>query len=237
MPKKDVTTTRSDAKDVDAFLKQVARTPAPRKGNERGRLLFAMDATASRQHSWDHAMQIQGEMFSETRDMGGLDVQLCYFQGFGSFKATGWTSQSDKLLQNMTEVSCLAGETQIERVLKHTVSQAKSGKVNALVFIGDACEEDVDVLGKCAGELGILGVPTFIFHEGNDPVAAFGFQQITRLTKGAYCHFDTSSPQTLRDLLKAVAVFASGGRKELDKLAQKEGGNVLLLANEMRQKK
>lgn len=234
MSKKDLTT--SDKSEVDAFLKKVSQTPAPLDRAGRGRLIFAMDATASRDHSWDQAMNIQSEMFSETHALGGLDIQLAYFQGFGDFHHGKWTSQSESLLREMTAVTCLAGETQIEKTLKHATEEARKGKVNALVFIGDACEEDVDRLGKAAGALGILGVPAFIFHEGRDPIAAFAFQQITRLTKGAYCRFDAHSPQVLRDLLKAVAVYASGGRKALESYADKRGGNVLMIADQMRRK-
>ena len=75
------------------------------------------------------------------------------------------------------------------KVLQHARNETKSQKVGALVFVGDCFEEDVDAAGKVAGELGLLGLPAFMFHEGNEPLAAFAFKQIAQLSGGAYCSF------------------------------------------------
>jgi hypothetical protein len=42
----------------------------------RGRLIFALDATASREPTWDMAAQLQASMFEQAAMIGGLDVQL-----------------------------------------------------------------------------------------------------------------------------------------------------------------
>jgi len=220
-------------KDVDAFLDKIARTPARPMAAGRGRLLFAMDATASRQPTWDRAARLQGEMFQAAAQLGGLDVQLAFFRGFGEFQVSKWTGDGEGMARLMTKVSCLAGETQIGKVLQHAVNETGRGRVNALVYVGDACEEDVDSLGTKAGELGVLGVPAFMFHEGDDPIAAFAFQQVARLTGGAYCRFDAASADILRELLSAVAVFAAGGRKALTDHAAKQGGAVLRIAHQV----
>ncbi|MBI2585326.1 MAG: VWA domain-containing protein, partial [Rhodospirillales bacterium] len=102
------------------------------------------------------------------------------------------------------------------------------------VFVGDAFEEDIDAVGKVAGELGLLGVPAFMFHEGDDPLAGFAFQQVARLTNGAYCQFDSSSARALRELLSAVAVYAAAGRPALEDLARKRGGEVLKIAHQVK---
>ncbi|MBL6959439.1 MAG: VWA domain-containing protein [Rhodospirillales bacterium] len=224
------------AGDVQAFLDKVAATPVNKAPGRRGRLLFALDATASREPTWDRASHIQAEMFSETAALGGLEVQLAFYRGFGEFKASPWTTQSDDLLKRMTSVFCLAGETQIGKVLQHAVNEHKKEKINALVFVGDCVEEDVDKLGVIAGELGILGVPVFIFHEGDDPIAEFAFKQIAKLTNGACCRFDSSSAHVLKDLLSAVAVFAAGGRPALEDMAKKRGGEVLKLVHQVKGK-
>lgn len=220
--------------EVDAFLRKVAVTPVTTAPGERGRLLFAMDATASREPSWDRASHIQAEMFKETTALGGLDVQLAYYRGFGEFRASPWVSDAQRLLRQMTGVFCLAGHTQIAKVLKHAIAETKKKKVNALVFVGDCLEEDVDRLGQYAGELGLLGVPCFMFHEGGDPVARRAFQQIAKLSGGAYCTFDANSARQLRDLLAAVAVFAAGGRRALADYSQKKGGAVRLLTQQVK---
>jgi hypothetical protein len=115
----------------------------------------------------------------------------------------------------MTSVSCRGGYTQIEKVLRQAIEQTKQKKVQALVFVGDCMEEDVDRLCHLAGELGVLGVPAFLFHEGTEPLAQQAFREIARLTRGAYCAFDARSAGQLRDLLSAVAVYAAGGQKAL----------------------
>ena len=225
--------TQSPRGDIGEFLAKVAQTPARKRAGERGRLIFALDATASREPSWDRACQIQGAMFHEAAALGGLELQLAYYRGFGEFKATKWMADSATLLRHMTGVFCLAGETQIRKVLRHAVAEAKQKPVNALVFIGDCLEEDVDALGAIAGEMGLLGVPAFLFQEGHDPIAEFGFKQIAKLTNGAYCRLDSTSAQALRELLRAVAAFAAGGRPALEDLARKQGGEVLRIAHQL----
>ncbi len=225
---------KSGQGEIDAFLAKVASTPAARAGGSRGRLIFAMDATASREPTWDRACQIQSEMFLETETLGGLDIQLCYYGGFRDFYASPWLDSSSDLLAQMTEVRCAGGMTQIERVLKHTAAESRQNKVNALVFVGDCMEEDIDRLCHLAGELGILGVPAFLFHEGDDQAADRTFREIARLTGGAYCRFDAGSAQQLRDLLSAVAVYAAGGRKALEDFGQRQGGAALRLTRQFK---
>jgi hypothetical protein len=225
---------KSNSAEVDAFLKKVAQAPAAGAGIGRGRLIFAMDATASREPSWDRASHIQAEMFKETEALGGLEIQLAYYRGFGEFSASPWVANTQDLLRRMTGVFCLAGQTQIAKVLKHAIAETQRKKVAALVFVGDCLEEDIDRLGHLAGKLGILGVPCFMFHEGHEPAARNAFQQIARLSGGAFCPFDSKSPQQLRDLLSAVAVFAAGGRRALADFSKKKGGVVLRLTHQVK---
>lgn len=199
----------------------------------RGRLMFAMDATASREPSWDRACKIQGDMFSTTAALGGLEIQLCYYRGYDEFDSSPWLSSANALLQRMTSVSCQGGYTQIEKVLQHAIKQTRLKKVQALVFVGDCMEEGVDRLCHLAGELGMLGVPVFIFHEGAEPRAQRAFKQITRLTRGAYCSFDAKSAAQLRDLLSAVAVYAAGGRKALRDFGKDRGEVVKRLTRQL----
>ena len=172
-------------------------------------------------------------MFQAAGEVGSLDIQLLFYRGFRECKAGKWTSDSARLLRQMTAVQCLAGHTQIARMLRHAVSETEREPVNALVFVGDACEEDIDDIGHEAGRLGLLGVPCFMFQEGGDPVVANVFRQVAKLSGGAYCPFDAGSAQALRDLLKAVAVFAAGGRTALESHAARAGGSVLRLTRQM----
>ncbi len=225
---------KSGNTEVDAFLNKVAAIPKDNSGAARGRLMFAMDATASRQPTWDRAANIQGEMFSATSALGGLDVQLSFFRGFGEFKVSHWTSNTGELLRLMTSVNCFAGETQIGKVLKQALNETRKRRVNALVFVGDSMEEDIDGLGKLAGELGLNGVPVFMFQEGADPVTEFAFKEIARLSGGACVRFDAGSADMLKKLLGAVAVFAAGGHRALSDLANRQGGAILSLTHQLK---
>jgi hypothetical protein len=218
---------------IDAFVDKVRSAPALRPGGERGRLIFAMDATMSREPSWDRACRLQGEMFTETAALGGLDIQLCYYRGLEEFDASPWLSSSQALLERMTRVSCRGGTTQIEKVLRQAIGQTKQNKVQTLVFVGDCMEEDADRLCRLAGELGMLGVPAFVFHEGREPAAERTFREIARLTRGAYCAFDASSAAQLRDLLSAVAVYAAGGRKALQDFGKNRSEVVRQLTRQL----
>ena len=224
---------RSSREDIDAFLRQVATLSRVKRTGRRGRLIFAMDATASRERTWDRASRIQSQMFQATAALGGLEIQLCFYRGYREFETSPWFTDTGALQRQMTAVSCAAGYTQIERILAHTLEETRNKRVNALVFVGDCMEEDSDRLGHLAGQLGALGFPGFVFQEGDDPIAERSFREIARLSKGAYCRFDASSASQLRDLLSAVAVYASGGRQALERFGKERGGIALQLTHEI----
>jgi hypothetical protein len=230
---KDQLPAASDSAEIDAFLEKVRQAPA-RPAGGRGRLVFALDATASREPSWDRACRIQGEMFEATAGLGGLEIQLVFYRGFSECKASRWVTSAQALHQLMRAVRCIGGETQIERVLAHAIRETQQRPVNALVFVGDAMEENVDRLCRQAGELGLLGVPVFVFHEGRDPVAAAAFKQIANLSRGAYLSFDLASAERLKELLGAVAVYAAGGYRALADYGKAKGGEVLRLTAQLR---
>src|SRR5918996_1605047 len=224
----------SQGDTVQAFLQEVAKAPPPKPGAGRARLIFAMDATASREPTWDRACQVQGQMFLETAALGGLDVQLVYYRGFGECRASRWVSNPSDLVRLMTGVFCLAGQTKVGRVLQHAVKETEKKRVAALGFVGDCFEEPLDDVGQTAGQLGMLGVPVFLFQEGHNPEAERAFRQIAKLTGGAHCRFDSNSPQQLRELLGAVAAYAAGGRRALADLSRRSGAQVRLLASQLR---
>ena len=210
--------------DVNSFLAQVKATPVRTKtGN--GRLVFAMDATMSRQATWDTALKTQAEMFLEAGRVGGLEVQLVYFRGFGECRSSSWVDDASSLARLMTTVECRGGNTQIAKVLKHVRSQSQKSSIDAVIYVGDCMEENIDELCQLAGEVGLLGTRMFMFQEGNDAIAQKAFKEIARLTGGAYSRFDSSSASHLKDLLAAVAVYAAGGRAALDDFS-KGGGKA-----------
>ena len=162
--------TRPTTPALDAVMaraKPITPSVAPKKG--RGRLVFALDATMSRQPTWDLACNVQAQMFQAADEIGGLAVQLIYFRGLDECKASRWVNAPSALTNLMTKIDCRGGHTQIGRVLRHTVREAETdGGVAALVYVGDAMEEPVDALCAAAGEVGRLGAKCFMFHEGDE---------------------------------------------------------------------
>ncbi len=221
----------SKSTDVESFLAKVAQTPVVTHDKGIGRLIFSLDATASREPTWDIACNIQAEMFSETTALGQLRVQLAYYRGFGEFNSGLFLENSQRLLTEMLGVYCLGGRTQIKKVLQHSLVEHMKERVNAVIFVGDACEENTDELCHIAGVMGMRGLPIFAFHEGNDLAAKSAFEQIARLSGGAYCRFDSGSAKVLRDLLAAVAVYAVGGRSALEMFNKRAGRTMLRLSS------
>jgi hypothetical protein len=195
----------------------------------RGRLAFIIDATASREATWDLASKLQSEMFEAAAALGSLQLQLVFFRGSSSAaecKHSPWISDGRKMAQLMGKISCRGGYTQIERALRHVASEHRQQPISACVYIGDQCEENAGTLYDAAGG---LGVKLFVFGEGEDPDATPIFKELARITGGAYMPFEPGSAAQLRELLRAVAVYAAGGLRALQD-RRNEAGAVKLLA-------
>jgi hypothetical protein len=209
----------SPGSTIDAFLEQAKQLGPLESGAPRARLVFALDATMSRQPTWDLACRVQGEMFAAASQAGGLLVQLVYFRGFDECRSSRWVSDPRVLTALMTKIACRGGQTQIGRVLRHVRNEVSQTAPKVVVYVGDAVEEPIDELCAVAGELGLRGIKVLLFHEGHDRDAARAFQEIARLTGGAYARFDTRAPQALAELLRAAATYAASGVEGLTRLA------------------
>jgi hypothetical protein len=216
-PAKATSPTVPTREHLDAFFARVDPV--------RGRLIFAIDATASRQPTWDTAAKLTSQLFDAAAATGGIDIQLVYYRGAGECVASRWLSDAKSLASIMSGVMCRAGETQIKKVLSHACKENQRQKVDALVLISDACEELLTELYGQARELG--SVPVFLFQEGDDKRVAEIYAAIAAISGGAVAKFDTGAAQRLADLLKAVAAFAAGGIKAL--AAQKTEAATLLI--------
>ena len=226
---------RSSSKDIVAFLSAAAKTPT--LAQVKGRLIFAVDATMSRQPTWDIASEIQTDMFEVAQSVGGLAVQLVYFRGRGEFEASEWTTTPSALAARMQRVTTRSGFTQLRRVLAHATDEARRNKVGALVYVGDCFEENPDAVANEAASLALLGVPAFLFQEGEDPTAGAMFAEIARLTKGVHAHFNAGAARQLRELLRAAAVYAAGGGLALKDYGDRFGGEVKRIASAMGHKR
>lgn len=214
----------SRSSEVGNFLDKVAKTPSVTPIKGAGRLIFALDATASRENTWQDARRTQSAMFDVASRSGGLSIQLCYYQGMNSFITSPWLNDSSLLKARMEHVECLTGLTQIERLLEHALNETRIQPVNALVFIGDCIEEPGDRIRQLAGQLGVLNTRLFLFQEGHDPEAERLFMSLARLSGGAFCRFDAGSAKQLEELLAAVAAYASGGLAALESFSRHRNG-------------
>lgn len=213
-------TPKNTSAEIAAFLSEARRLPIP--GVARGRLIFALDATLSRQPTWDMALSLQGRMFEAAAEVGGLDAQLVYFRGQGECRSSRFVSQGQGLADLMRGITVRAGVTQWRRALAHARDEARAARVGALVCVGDAMEENVEDLLTLAGELALVGVKAFMFQEGDDARARQAFGEIARLTGGVYGAFDAGAAARLAVLLRAAAAYAAGGRAALATLAARE---------------
>ena len=196
--------TPSSPHEVADFLRRARSLQA----HGAARLLFAMDATASREATWDHAAQVQAAMFAEATQASPLQVQLAWYGGLSGFHHSDWVTDAAALRATMERVRCAAGATQFGRVLRHAAGVAREGKLAAVVFVGDCMEENPRALYDTSGQLRLFNVPVFIFQEGKDPIAARAFAEIARVTRGAHLAFGSGSASELRDLLRGVAAYA-----------------------------
>ena len=196
--------------------------------SRRPRLIFALDATSSREPTWAEARHWHAELFTSAVDSTSLSVQLVYFRGLAELSISEWFTSPDDLLARMAGVSCCAGGTQIAGLLSHSLRAGSSTHpIRSLVFIGDACEEPASALFNLAGQHGIRKIPIFMFQEGQDPSVKQVFQRIAQLSGGAYAPFTADSGSDLRVLLQSVARFASGGVAALER-SGREADQVLL---------
>ena len=220
---------RGGADDIAAFVEAAKKVPAP-AASGRGRLIFALDATMSRQPTWDLAQTLQAKMFQAAAGLGGLDVQLVYFRGMDECRASNFVSGGQGLAELMSRIDVRGGSTQIRKVLAHARDEAKRAKVGGARFRrrrdggepGQAC--------RPCRRARALGVKAFMFQEGHDPAARRAFSEIARLTGGAYSAFDAGASARLAALLRAAAAYAAGGQAALAREAAADPAARLLLS-------
>lgn len=223
-PNKSAPAERALRSDVAAFVSDAKALARPSAAGARGRLVVVLDATMSREATWDAAMSVHADMFAAAEAHGGLDVQLIYFRGPHECRASRWTATPADLARALSAVQCRAGRTQVERALRHALKEAETGRVDAVVVIGDAFEESIDLAADVAGRIAMRGGRVFTFHEGDDAIARGAFAELARAGGGSAHLFDSGAPDVLRRLLGAVAAYASGGRTALNAYAERQGG-------------
>ncbi len=217
------------ATDVARFLEKARSHAIDDSSLGSGRLIFALDATMSRQPTWDLACSLQYDLFDAASKNGNLHVKLAYFRGQAEARASRWFSDPASLKAAMARISCQGGLTQISRILDHAVEESKTAPLSAMVYVGDTCEEDVDQLCGRAGELALRNTRAFMFLEGDNRQAEQAYREIARITGGVFLRFDPAAAEKLRALLSAIGTYATGGRAALEARDTREAR--LLLEN------
>lgn len=220
--------THQNSKEVDAFLSAANQLPLPAaKRSTTTRIMFALDATASRQPTWDMACSLHAELFLAAREVGEVAVQLLFYRGLGELKKSPWITSKQRLLDLMQRVYCSGGLTQIARLLKEATREAAKHPVKALIFVGDCFEESEDQALALAGQLALLNTPVIMLQEGSFPEATSAFSKIAQLSGGAHLPFASGSAEHLRRLLGAAVSFAVGGRELLEQEGSAAAREVL----------
>lgn len=191
-------------------------------------IVFSLDATASRAPTWQRAQSLHEALFDVASETSGLSLQLCYFKGIASFYASPWVVTAEGLRRELSEVSCEGGITQLRRLLEHCLAQQPdSTSLKAIIFIGDAVEEDPNTLNDLAVRCRLANRPLYIFQEGSDPRAKAIFASMAMLSGGAHIALGENSADQLRQFLQSVIRLATGGRKALESSAH-ESDKLLL---------
>lgn len=193
----------------------------------RPRLVFAFDATASREPAWATARQVTDALFKALP--GELDVALAVHGGSRLHTFSNFTSDARTLRDRAAGISCIAGFTRLLAIL--TGSLKRPG-VRVVVYIGDVFEEPLGRGRRLADAMAVRGIKLIVLHDTSDAAArghAEIFQDLARRTGGCVVPFDASAPGKLRDLLAAVAVYAVGGSKLLREKRREMPGALVLL--------
>jgi hypothetical protein len=193
----------------------------------RPRLIFAVDATASREPAWAAARQVTDALVKALP--GELDVALAVHGGSRVHTFTEFTSQPATLRDRAAGVACQAGVTRLLPILSVSLQQKA---VRVVIYIGDVFEENMARGRQLADAMGHQGTRLIVLHDTADPTArrdAELFWDLAKRTGGCVLPFDASSTARLRDLLSAVAVYAVGGEKLLRERRHDLPGAVALL--------
>ena len=204
-----------------------AEPPVGNDNPARPRLVFAVDATASREPAWAAARQVTDALVKALP--GELDVALAVHGGSRVHTFTAFTNHASTLRDRAAGVVCEAGLTRLLPILSASLKQPA---VRVVIYIGDVFEESMSQGRRLADAMGVQGTKLIVLHDTADPAArrdAEVFWDLAKRTGGCVLPFDASAPRRLRDLLSAVAVYAVGGEKLLRERRHELPGAVVLL--------
>ena len=187
----------------------------------RGRLMFALDATASREPTWAIARDLQAKMFREAAPIGRLDCPAGLLSGRrvpsvemgvkrGATRATDEPDRlSGRLYADWQGPRACTSRDRESRQSRHWYSSATPWKRTS------------STLAAMAGKLGTQGVPIFLFQEGRDAAVRSAFRLLALKSGGAYFEFNPDASRAVEQLseqLNAVARLAVGDAEALERI-------------------
>lgn len=218
------------AKRSDLLAKLRSATPTkPLPGrvgggllDRRPRLVFAVDATASRSATWASAQTITDRMFDAIP--GALDVALEVHGGGNVHTFTGFSADLHEFRKRASRVRCTSGHTRLVDLMQRTLD---AGGVRVMSYIGDAFEESADEAFELADRFKHFGIKAVILADQADVSTMLIFEEIARRTGGAVLDFRSGDLDLMGEVLAGVAALAVGGRGMLESNSSK--GSQLLL--------
>ena len=103
--------------EIDSFLDRVkALGPAVEPG-QRGRLIFALDATMSRQPTWDQRLPAAGRHVPRSRGRRRPRYPARLLSRPCGMPRSPWVAEPERLGALMSRIDCRGGHTQIGKVL------------------------------------------------------------------------------------------------------------------------
>jgi hypothetical protein len=204
-----------------------AEPPVDTSAPSRPRLVFAVDATASREPAWAAARQVTDALVKALP--GELDVALAIHGGSRVHTFTAFTNDARTLRDLAAGVGCHAGMTRLLPILDASL---KRQAVRVVIYVGDVFEESLPQGRQLADQMGAQGIKLIVLHDTADRSArrdAEVFWDLAKRTGGCVLPFDATASGRLRDLLSAVAVYAVGGEKLLRERRHALPGAVALL--------
>jgi len=191
---------------------------------QKTNIIFAVDATASREHFWSETIKIQDKMFSTAQKAGAnLHAQLVSYSGEtfdGEIHRTPWHNDAHALSDHLRSVRCAPSQTQIEKVFRHALNECCKRDVHALILVGDSYEENVPTLVRLASQINQKGIKLFMFHDTKTTCTAEDtltvFKKIAKAAEGFYVPFNVGDLAVLGDYLKVVGALATKNKTVID---------------------
>ena len=224
----DAVAVRDHLKEAETLFAAEERKTRERRASRETReinLIFALDATWSRQHFWEISKDIQASMFSTAaRIRGRFATQLVYYSGLtqnGTVASSPWYNHALALDEEMQKVSCQAGTTQIGKVFRHAIAENRKRKINALVLVADACEEYEEDLLPLARELKENNISFFLFDDTKGSATPQEdtpaiFEHVAQAADGKRVEFYIENIHILGEYLTGVIAASTGDLESVE---------------------